>query len=390
MTRAQLAVVLITLAWGSSAMAEPLISSSRKSVTPSFALSGSTTGENTLSVGVDVLVPLTRDTDELQVKATVETASHDGVSTLFDSSADTLAGESSYGGALTLKYVRLGMDYGKFEYLDTEERRELVFRCLLDPLWNPVAKDVSVVGAPPARLREVMGRRGNASVDNLDYSDYCGVAKKKMRELEDERILPLPRQQFVLGVSIGRDELKQLSPAGSAMVFRSSARARSRFGIAAGYAHFVPAYGLLVEIPASMKRLSEPSTTKAQWCAPVGLLEDEDMPALASCEELPLGNPTRVTKVSAALRAGLVSESRVWRISAGPTAKLGFGGDQTTYELGLDAPFYFVRSAVDFTGVVRVAPAVIWTRDADGGKDTRVLLTISLLGSRTLLETAFQ
>lgn len=389
----QLVVGLITLAWGISAMAQPATSSSRKPVTPSFALSGSTTGENTLSFGVDVLVPIRQDKDELQIKGAVETASRDGLSTLFDSSADARIGESSYGGVLSFKYVRFGVDPDAIEYLTLEERRDLTFLCMLDSTWNPVARDVALApGAPPVRIRSVIHDRSSTSVDNLDYGYYCDSAKEKMNALQGERVVSLPRQQLVLGFSMGRDELEQLSPTESAMVFRSTNRARSRFGLTGGYAHFVPSYGVLIEVPVSIKRLSEPSTTKAQWCTPVGMLADEDggMPALASCEERPLGDPTRMTKISAALRAGLVSKSRSWRISAGPTGKLGFGGDETTYELGFDVPFYFVRSAVDFTGVVRVAPALIWTRDAAGEKDRKVLLTVSLLGSRTLLETAFQ
>jgi hypothetical protein len=98
-----------------------------------------------------------------------------------------------------------------------------------------------------------------------------------------------------------------------------------------------------------------------------------------------LGAPTRAQALSAAGYVGFVGDDNHWRVAMGPTARLDSGGDRTAYEVGLALPLSLVRSSAGFTGVVRVTPAVLFLRDADGARDTKALLTLTLLGDRTLL-----
>lgn len=331
----------------------------RSKLIPVFELTGTSEGEGTVRIGVDWLIPFANKQDELRVKLSFEAASHDGLSTLFEGTSDGFRTESKVGGALELIYTQLQKAPG----IDEQ------------------TTDVKLLarGLPNCTARHrALGPQAD---------DVCRDATIAIHEADNQAKLPLPKQQVALSLSGGQSEFSHLLPTADLMVLASETVREPWFAASLRFARYSPVSRISTEVAGSLQSSHEASSQNARWCTPVGMVESD--PA-ETCDEMPLGAPTKTTTATAAAYVGLVGHDHDWRAAIGPVTSFGFGGDKLAYDLGIELPFYLVRSTAGFSGVVRVAPAAFVTRDADGVSDTKILLTLTLLGSRTLFDTAFR
>lgn len=337
---------------------------------PVFELTGKSDGEGTVRIGVDLLVPFASKLNELRVKMLLEAASHDGFTTILEGTSDGFETASTVAGALDLTYTTLQkvprFDKQTIISADPRELRRELRNC-------------------PAKDREAA--EASRDLRQLDERSFCREAQEKILEAENEEKLPLPKRQLAFSFSVGRSAFSYLSPTDDPMVLSPTSVSKPWFAASIRHAQYAATERLSLELATSLQSSYEASSRKARWCTPVGSVRTD---AAESCFEMRLGAPTRTTTLAAAAYVGLVGDDYNWRVAMGPTTRFDFGGDEVAYEVGFELPFYLVRSSAGFAGIVRVAPAALLTRDADGAEDTKVLLTLTLLGNRTLFETAFR
>lgn len=359
----------------------------RPGVVPTFTLNGTSTGEATLRLGVNWLIPLTTD-HELHVRVNVEAASHDGLSTLLSVSSSGFDTESSAGLSVDATYTTLQakrrLRRQDLDAMPLAERAAQLRRCETDSSWRRprfTAKDGTLHDVNPDDL---------AQVEEVDPGEYCDKAKVTLSAAER---YPMPARQLAMSFGVGRSTFTQLTPSDASMAFHPTTVHKPRFSMTLGYAAYQPDAGLSAEAAGELTSVFTAASQKARWCTPTGAVTRPDgstTDPAETCRELPIGGPTRVTTATASVHLGLVSPDYAWRAAAGPIATLGFGGDAVSYKIGFESPFYLVRSSPEFQGIVKVTPAVLLTRDATGVEDSQVLLTVSLIGGRTLFDTAFR
>jgi hypothetical protein len=350
----------------------------RSRITPAFELTGNSDGEGTVRIGLDLLLPFENKLDELRVQAAIEAASHDGVTTILSGNSEGFETESSVSGSLDVRYTTLqaapSILSDAVEVISRAERRQLVRAC-----ESPSFKPRSSKG-------ELLDLNVEGQADEVDALELCESGQRALAALDptNQKALPLPKRQVSFSFSAGRSAFRHLSQVGPEMLAPKSVK-KPRFSASIGYVQYAPQERLSVELASTLASSYLTSSRKARWCTSVGAVGGA--PA-DSCSELPLGDPTRSTSLSVAAFLGFVGDDYNWRLAMGPTALLQFGGNEVAYEAGFELPFYLVRASAGFSGVIRVAPAALLTRDAEGDEDTKVLLTLTLLGDRTLFDTA--
>jgi hypothetical protein len=332
-------------------------------------LTGKSDGEGTVRIGVDLLIPFASRRDELRVKLAFEAASQDGLTTLVESTADGFRTESAVAGVLDLTYTTLQKAPG----FDEQTTRTAL----------PAARRAALRTCPAGtRAAAAMASGTESDLAALRRLDYCAEARQILSDAESRATLPLPRRQLALAVSVGRSAFSYLSAAMDPGMLTPLTTRKPRLHASLQLAQYAAQARFTLELTSSIESAYTASNRRARWCVPVGSVGLE--PA-ESCSEMRLGAPTRAQALSAAGYVGFVGDDNHWRVAMGPTARLDSGGDRTAYEVGLALPLSLVRSSAGFTGVVRVTPAVLFLRDADGARDTKALLTLTLLGDRTLL-----
>jgi hypothetical protein len=373
-----------------------LASDPRTTFAPLLTLSGDTKGEGKLSLGLDRLMPLGDKRSDLRLTLSAEIASSDGLATLVTGDEDGLQGPTSWLLGLDATYSVLqsipGFTGPGLDAATPAQKRSIVLSCLAedpDPIATVRRWRRKQLARDPDRPFSVE----DETIDEIDPLDLCPKGIARLAEAENERKLPLPRIQLSFGFRLGSSELTQLSPGADPMVLSKTTRRRLRIQAGMTYALFSPSTRLALDLPLSIDSTYVPSSDKARWCTPVGSIDRGDgsgADPAELCSELPLGDPVRKTSLRAAAHLGYVGDDTTWRASMGPTVGYVVGPGTNPYEVGLEAPIYLARATSQFSGVVRVTPAVLLTRDEDGKEDTKVLLTIALLADRTLFPTALR
>jgi hypothetical protein len=391
---AALAAAALPLAAAGPAEADPARAAQadeRPDFQPTFTLKGTSTGESTLQIGLDWLRrssdPASAD-DETHVKLSLEAASHDGLSTLLSLDASGVGTESALTGTLEATHTVLQrtrrLHPTDIDALTVAQRKKLLADCQAERGWQLPLVPGADGTLHPADLAN------DADVDEIAPDKFCTSGQHALTAAER---YPLPARQLWVAFSAGRDTSTQLSLTDAAtMTFHPTTTRKPRAAMQLGYAAYDPGTELTQELAGSLGLASTAAASKARWCTPAGSVIRADGSAsdpAETCRELPLGDPVRTTTLAASAHLGVVGRDYAWRAALGPTATFGLGGDRTTFQIGIEAPFYLVRGSAEFQGIVKVTPMVLLTRDASGVDDTQALLTITLLGARTLFETAF-
>jgi hypothetical protein len=376
----------------------------RRSATPTFEVTAKNNGEGKIRLGADLLLPFEDQLHEAHVKLALEAASRDGLSTILSGTSKGFETESSVSATFDVVYTTLQSPARivpklpdavipadkrmKPDSLTIPERRALLLECLNTSENGHEWELPKVSGLPPDVKQDVDDDR---YVEEVDGRLYCHKAMPKLIAAEHERKLPLPRQQLAFSFTVGRSTFQQLSPTSDPMVLHVTKAREPQISAAMAFAGYAPAERYSLELATRLDSSFTASSKTARWCGSAGSVTRPDggMDPAQSCSELPLGDPTRTTTSASAAYVGFVGSDYNWRIAMGPIAKFGFGGHNVSYDIGFEIPFYFVRSSPGFSGVVRIAPAALSTRDVDGKQDSKVLLTLTLLGARTLFDTAF-
>lgn len=250
--------------------------------------------------------------------------------------------------------------------------------------WNPSAKEETQIWID--------------AVDSIGANDFCNSAVDEFEAAEEKEKRPSPARQLSFGVRMGRSEqtyLKLGAPVegGDANIYAQTSKKNPRLSAGVSYTRLDASNQFTLEIPARFDLEYPSSGKKARWCTPAGMVThpgDGGLDLAESCNEQPLGEPVRSFTTKAGAYVGYVAPDESWRIAAGFVSKVEMVDGDNPYEIGIEMPFYFFNTSPNYAGLVRVTPSALITRDADGKEDAKILVTLSLLGKRTLFTGALQ
>lgn len=358
---------------------------------PKLEFSGSTKGEGKISVGME------RIGARWAAAAIMSVSSTDGLATIFVADRDDVTAASSWEIGFDVTHivpqsaevVPAGNDAEA-----VEARARLAFECLAERPLGERSDDGAVRGL----AQGIVHTGAPVDTERLLAHAYraraaaCPRAFAARAAAEADKKNPLPLSQRSVGVRFGRDEFTYLA-AGADPMSLSKQTSKESHGVAgANLTWYMPDAKMSFELVGRIEHGYRASSTKAKWCTPVGtVLPPGGAPATAeSCSELPVGTPASTTQGRFASYLGYVNAEREWRASMGAGAQLTRTDAGTGYGLSLEMPLYLTQASKEYAGLVRVTPIVEVNRSADGEWEERIVLTIALLGERTLFQTALQ
>jgi len=223
--------------------------------------------------------------------------------------------------------------------------------------------------------------------DGLALIEKAGQAYRDQRAARPDGLVSF-------GVHLGKTTFAYLQPDSMSEVLRSKSTREGTETAALAVMFRPSALVDTVEIPLLISSHNEPSSKSARWCVPVGQVPRGDgsgSDVAESCSERALGAPKSVTALQGSVLLGMNSrDGNSYRLSGGLLGRAQFQdqGD-ASYAVGLEFPLYFDANLLPddkgvFKGILRVTPSVLLTRDLDGTKDTKFLVTLELLTGRSM------
>jgi hypothetical protein len=396
------ALLTLWIGMGSSAAQEEGISA-----TPTFNLSGTTQGAGTFTVGADVLIPLQPDGpgggSNLRLVPTFQVATTDGVATILTGTSEGVKGATSwqFGGSLTYTQRQPIL---RIDVVSLDAKADLVARCRQNPLfearWEQAKRyaisDTKGAEAEPASWTPALADEvARKAVDELSAEQLCPSAIAELVAAERLDKLPLPLTQASFAFLIGKSQLSYLTPGvgGDPAVYSATSASKPHLSAGAAYTQYLPKRHLSFEIPARLDLEYQQQATVARWCTPAGEVArpmSADRDPAQVCSERALGAPSRALTAKAAAYFGVVGPKEDWRASVGPVASVSVESGDNPYQIGVEAPFYVFRKSAGYSGLIRVTPSALLTRDRGGKEDATFVITLALLGDRTLFAGALQ
>lgn len=258
----------------------------------------------------------------------------------------------------------------------------------------------AAAGAPPAMSpAEVAARDADVIAylaEALDPSEYCPVETPLQGDVRDGA-LELPEWTVSGGLSVGQVRLKWLEPAAAdpALLTSSGPELYPQVTLAGAALLVSPALAFTQEYSLRFDSSWKTSETTAKWCRPGGMVTrpDEDGADPAQiCDELPIGHPQVTRTLHAAAYFGRVGRrSRAWRAAIGPVLNYTLaskGAD--AYEVSVDAPIYLKLSTLkqSLNLIARFTPSLALAHGSDGENEARFLITLAILGERSMFPGA--
>jgi hypothetical protein len=237
-------------------------------------------------------------------------------------------------------------------------------------------------------------------VSGIGADKFCPSAIGEFKAAEEKEARPSPARQLSFAFRMGRSEqtyLKLGEPAegSDTNVYTKTSKKNPRLSAGVSYTKLDASNHFTLEVPARFDLEYPSSGKKARWCTPAGAVTRPggaagEVDMAESCDEQALGEPVRSFTAKAGAYVGYVAPDESWRIAAGFVSKVEMVDGDNPYEIGIEAPFYFFNTSPNYAGLVRVTPSALITRDLDGKEDAKILVTLSLLGKRTLFTGALQ
>lgn len=367
----------------------------RVAMVPVLRIDGATTGESTISIAADIFLAQARygkHDGDWRLSPTVKAAAKDGLAEII---------EGDKGGTRSAQ-MGLALGYSKLQEIFFGEKEipaSVWQRCMSVPAAQ-IAFDAKV-NAARARLLgrgvqpdEGLERRVRDELSSSERVNLCPEIKTKNQAARNAAELPL--WSVSMGGLVGFNQMKYLHPGREPLLFtRADTRRSLVTAEAAGHVLF-PSRGLSLEGRLRYSIGSELPSTKARWCTPAGRVErpSSDPPetdAAETCSELPVGDPSRAHILEASAYVGKYADDAKWRAAIGVWSKSTETNGDRSYQVDFEAPFYFIQKAdKGYAGLVRVAPVMRYANDGEGETSTTVLISLSLLGDRTLFSGALQ
>jgi len=245
--------------------------------------------------------------------------------------------------------------------------------------------------ALPARFQE-----------ELDPSKMCKNAQEK--HVEYSRIardvrLQWPERVISFGILLGQTRHKFLEIADPETMAYRLAKPRSypKLSFGVSYLRIRKDVPITLEAAGRLDSTWESPSKTVEWCVPSVMVQRPGGGGLdeaKDCDEQTLGKPTVTRSLKASAYMGVVDpKTSGWRLAVGPTLKYKFiNKADDEYELGFEAPLYFrlaiLKQSLSF--IARVTPSMVMTHASDGTEDAKFLLTVAILGDRTMFPGALE
>lgn len=378
-------------------------------VLPTLRVAGDTKGDADFSLGLDVALGLAENWDtKLSPEANVRTST--GVAEILrsDEDAATPTSPSSFGGGLTVWFVRLPPELNAKEYYGgpgyqqyLDRRTEAFFIC---DQACPAGATNAMCNAFD-RTKFDSAKRANPVFIDMGESELCVAGAQYLSRLRRERDGSRPRLLISAGGSGDAITTKYVGSGDGVL------RSRTFGGYKAGVALAVLSgsrqgkdadHQMTIELFGGASGSPKPSKSAIEWCVPGPTVVGESVAGESTrCESSVFGAPTTSRSGSTGIYAGYLYEGKLdWRAALGGTFTGTKRGDQLMYIAGAELPIYIdflsASKAVDnariaYRGVAIVRPRleVTFTPDAvDVGPHWTALMRIELRGARELFAGA--
>lgn len=244
-----------------------------------------------------------------------------------------------------------------------------------------------------AKLREAAGALGR--------DDFCEAGRKRFVSVAREARAAVPNFAFSVGAKWGekaynylRLSAGQVAADGSSNdlvrdeAIRSSTTGGFYLAARTSTSDVWPSF--LFELSGTLERSHEEGKT-LRWCERRGLVGGNGFSIAEQCKDIANGPPARSDGGALSLQLGAIdAHSDRWRASLG--FEVGHRDDATSLGLAFPVAFRLAKAPVElageYKGVVRITPRVTWEQNPAGGWIPRFLLTIDLLGDRSLIGRA--
>ncbi|MFL5313206.1 MAG: hypothetical protein ACJ79H_22455 [Myxococcales bacterium] len=349
---------------------------------PHLALKASPDGKADFTASAGARFDAWTDTD-LSVRASYQVTTNKGVATLLGLSSGDLQATRPWQAGVTASLVWLAVPAGP--EVKTDAWTKAVAAC------TPGCADKE----KSTEEKDFCDAKAHARVPtDISRAKMCKAGRDIIDEWQKNR--PDLRKHPVLVVNGGlRAGESSLSFLDGDAAHLKPAGPRSYANLTTG----VSAIGLLgasrrtmtIEGFAAFKHAFEEGDP-AHFCAVVGGVDTAagTVPAEA-CSDTPVGAPTSTRSVSTALFLGLFDQAAdSWRVSAGIQPDFPLGGTgKRRIELSMPVTFSLASTSLDYKGLVRVGPSIVWSTPR--GKDTQMSfgITIAVLGQRLLFSEEF-
>jgi hypothetical protein len=259
----------------------------------------------------------------------------------------------------------------------------------------------SLVDDAVTRFCQIAEQKGSRCSDELDGmhdptrinpGDLCEAGSKEWLTYEAKHMRDIraqfPLWQLSIGGAGGVSQHKYLL-AGADNALADTTSQEDNWRVAASVAHVEPSNGFTFEAAGGQTSQFTDASSTAQWCVPIGTVNGA--PA-QKCSTRTLGPPSQLQETWGEVLFGYVNVSAIWRAAIGPTGSFDYKTQSGT--VGVAAPVYWNFASLpagyvgDYKGLIRLTPAVVFHISQFGAVDTRISLTLEILGKRTLFGRA--
>lgn len=450
MIRAALVTGALLLAVDARAQnAAPLIGTSHAlPVVPLVKLEGSASGKATMTLSLDYIFGPSRETD-IRISPTFQTTTSEGVATLLSANSNAMTAGAAWQLGVTVTFTGLPSLTGiPHEVATPAQRLEAANVCIdactaadtseicknfrderekareqrgVADLEKEAARLEKIASEAPAAAPDTVGKllAAKAAKDKAEEANRAAVVHArhetadtvsahlfcpkgaatlaKIDTVSRDQALLYPSRIISVGVLLGESRFKYLGPAADPALLTPASTSKPKLSFGLTYVRLPYEGPITIELPVRMDMSWESASRTARWCRPAGSVVRPDgsgSDPAEICDEQALGAPKRNMSVRGAFQFGYIhKQSGTWRLAVGPAAKYSVvtSGDNT-YEVGLEAPLYLSMPLAKngYQGLIRVAPSMMITHANDGTDDSRFLLTVALLGDRSMFVGALQ
>jgi len=373
-------------------------------VLPTIHVSGTTTGEAKAKGGADIIYGLS-PTHDLSISPGLEAKTKDGIRNLISSKGSVIQ-DAEFMGSLTLTFIGIGNEADFQSFLEDNQHitaredamRECALYCADDYTGPKKDKDFCTY------FKDVK-KSSMAEIVKTDHVRLCPAGKATPENLKPvsaasvrDLFAGIPKWTLSLGGRGGGQTLKYIDNTSPAAPIERSVVKPSAAGGLSGFTR-LPSGGKAFNVTLDgflglglQHRLPEAT---GEWCAPIGNVDGKDFDGPGEqCKTAALGVPVTSRFVAVGVMVGLIDIDRqFWRIGAAWTTSAKFNGSQRLVH-GFEVPLFidFARiaktnSSVEYKGLLKLAPRVERVYTA-GGETLQFLLTLQLLGQRSLVASA--
>jgi hypothetical protein len=270
-------------------------------------------------------------------------------------------------------------------------RRELVRSCLQSCAGGAKDPFCSHLEEP---LEQAVGYQ-------IGTEALCPTGRARVAELRagKDSYRPFPPTRLNVGVRAGVSQFKYVNADAVDQPLTKHSETRGEISAGSSFWHIFDSTAgprWTFEALALWGRHYAASDSKARWCKTVGLAPGAaagGTDTAQTCNEEPLGAPSRSHILRMAARVGVIERlAGWWRTAIGVDAQFPINGDAPVAVT--TGPILVLSTAsgpdsLKYKGLVLLGPVIQFQKDHDGSKSTKGLITLTLGGDALLFAQTF-